>query len=164
MKAAKCLTLMLAVPLLVQQQGASVAVERTLTIAGACPTLVNPSSKGVTRMLLVGDATFAVSAVVLDSLELRRCDGEGGAATPLNNSFKFKNLNGPLGGSVNCDGCACNPPPPDNFGDLSMEFRTDTTLAALGIATGGEFITLELTGTLNDGSAFFARDCILVVP
>ncbi len=44
-----------------------------------------------------------------------------------------------------------------------MKFRTDTTLAALGLGAG-DSATLELTGEMLDGTAFCARDCIVVVP
>ena len=125
---------------------------------------MNPNSNGVIPVLLVGDAGFDVNNVDLDSLDLHRCDGEGGSATPLADHTAVKDLNHP-GDSVGCGECACNDDQSsDGIDDLSMKFRTDETLAALSIGAGSGVVTLELTGTMLDGTPFCARDCIVVVP
>ena len=80
-----------------------IAVENTLIVGqGACPAPVNPKSKGVIPMLLAGDVDFDVNDVILDSLELRRCDGVGGTATPLARHTHVADLNHPSGGEVGC--------------------------------------------------------------
>ena len=45
-----------------------------------------------------------------------------------------------------------------------MKFRTDETLAALGIGAGDGVVGVELTADLADGTSVFARDCVVVVP
>ncbi len=131
---------------------------------GACPAPVNPNSNGVLPMLLVGDDGFDVNNIDLDSLDLHRCDGAGGSATPLAEHIKVKDLNHP-GDSVGCGECACSDDQSsDGIDDLSLKFRTDTTLAALGIGAGDGVLTVELTGTMLDGTPFCSRDCLVVVP
>ncbi|MCH8881510.1 MAG: hypothetical protein IID34_16720, partial [Planctomycetes bacterium] len=145
----------------------STAVERTLIVKqGACPAPVNPNSNGVIPMLLVGDEDFDVNNVDLSSLELRRCDGAGGVATPLADHTEVEDLNHPFGGGeVGCGACACNEnQESDGIGDLKLKFRTDTTLAALGLTAADGVTTVELSGSMMDGSAFVARDCMVVVP
>ena len=142
-------------------------VERTLIVKqGACPAPVNPNSNGVIPMLLVGDGDFDVNMVDLTTLELRRCDGAGGVATPLADHTEVEDLNHPFGGGeVGCGACACNEnQESDGIGDLKLKFRTDTTLAALGLTAADGVTTVELSGSMMDGSAFVARDCMVVVP
>jgi hypothetical protein len=140
-------------------------IEQTLIVKqGACPAPVNPNSNGVIPILLVGDAGFDVNNIDLDSLDLHRCDGVGGSATPLADHTHVSDLNHP-GGPVGCGECQCNDDQSsDGIDDLSMKFRTDETLAALGIGVGDGVVTVELTGNMNDGSPFCARDCVIVVP
>ncbi len=155
-----------------QNQTISLGAEpRTLIIKqGACPAPVNPNSNGVVPMLLVGEPDFDVRDVVQDSLELRRCDGQGGFVTPLNGppgpKIKVKDLNHPFDGEVGCDGpCACNPDQSsDGIKDLSMKFRTADLMTELGLDADDGLVVLTLTGFLEDGSAFFANDCIEIVP
>ena len=80
-------------------------IEQTLIVKqGACPAPVNPDSNGVIPMLLVGDLGFDVNNIALDSLDLHRCDGDGGSATPLADHTSVKDLNHP-GDSVGCGEC-----------------------------------------------------------
>ncbi|MCH8880871.1 MAG: hypothetical protein IID34_13450 [Planctomycetes bacterium] len=140
--------------------------EQTLIIKqGACPAPVNPNSNGVIPMALIGSDTFDVNLVDLSSLSLRRCDGEGGSWAPLAEHTLIEDLNHP-GGSVECGGCQCNDnQESDGIDDLTMKFRTDETLAALGIGVGDGVVTVELRGSLLDGTPFCtARDCLVVVP
>jgi hypothetical protein len=84
---------------------------------------------------------------------------------PLVNHTRVVDLNHPLEGDVGCDGCACNANQnSDGIADLALKFRTGTTLEALGIGLGDSVVTVELTGTLFDGSSFVARDCLVVMP
>ncbi|MCH8880000.1 MAG: hypothetical protein IID34_08970 [Planctomycetes bacterium] len=140
-------------------------VEQTLIIKqGACPAPVNPNSNGVIPILLVGNDGFNVNNIDLASLNLHRCDGEGGSASPLADHTTVEDMNHP-GDSVGCGECACNDnQDSDGIDDLSLKFRTDTTLAALGIGVGNGVVTLELTGMMMNGTPFCARDCMVVVP
>lgn len=141
-------------------------VAATLVVKqGACPAPVNPNSNGVIPMLLAGQEDLDVTAIVLESLELRRCDGLGGVATPLADQIKIKDINGPSQGDLECGECACDGNQGhDGVDDLTLKFRTGTTLEALGLSVADGVTTLELTGELDDGRLFVARDCIVIVP
>ena len=86
-------------------------------------------------------------------------------ATPLAEHTKIKDLNGPGEGDLECGECDCGGSQgQDGIDDLSLKFRTSTTLEALGLSVADGVTTLELTGELEDGTLFAARDCIVIVP
>ncbi len=60
------------------------AVPEALDIKpGSCPNPVNPKSKGVEPMAVVGSESFDVMQVDIDSLTVARADGVGGFAAQL---------------------------------------------------------------------------------
>ncbi len=132
---------------------------------GACPAPVNVNGNGVVPMVLAGSGGFAASTAVPGSLELRRCDGAGGSATPIANQTKLKDLNHPNDGDVQCGECSCNDDQSsDGITDLSLKFATNDLVAAGLIGPGEGQVGLELTGELADGTPFVARDCVAVLP
>jgi len=140
---------------------------RTLIIMqGACPAPVNPNANGVVPMLLVGELDFAADTVVHSSLKLRICgDADGPHIVPLERHIKVKDLNHPFEGTTECGGCTCNPDQhSDGIDDLSLKFRQNEFADVLGLLPGGDVITVELTGVLENGTPFCARDCIRLVP
>ncbi len=140
---------------------------RTLIIMqGACPAPVNPNANGVVPMLLVGELDFAAESAVHSSLKLRICgDTDGPHIVPLGRHIKVKDLNHPFEGTTECGGCTCNPDQrSDGIDDLSLKFRQNEFADVLGLLPGGDVITVELTGVLEDGTPFCARDCIRLVP
>ncbi len=148
----------------------STSLEQTLVIKqGAsgqgpdCNAPVNSNSNGVIPILLVGTGGFNVHNVAQGTLDLHLCgDGPSGVG-PIASHTKFKDLNHPTDLPVGCPGCQCNDDESsDGIDDLSMKFSTSAVVAGLNLTHG--VYTLELTGTLNDGSPFCARDCIIVVP
>lgn len=134
---------------------------------GACPAPVNPHSNGVVPMLLVGDTDFSVHSLIQETLELRRCDGGGGVATPMPDRFRIKDMNHPREGELACGECGCDEgggQNPDGIPDLQLKFRTSEMLVALDLSIGAGTVTLELTGELTDGSIVVGRGCVAVVP
>ena len=75
------------------------------------------------------------------------------------------------------DGCVVGPPPepppdlcdlctdegPDGFLDLTLKFKAQEVVAALGEVADGECVTVELTGTLNDGTPIKGEDVVLIL-
>ncbi|UCG51252.1 MAG: hypothetical protein JSW58_13805 [Candidatus Latescibacterota bacterium] len=51
----------------------------------------------------------------------------------------------------------------DGFDDLDLKFPTGDVIAALGAVSTGEVVVLTLTGSLDDGTTFEARDCVRIV-
>jgi len=103
---------------------------------------------------------------VHSSLKLRICgDADGPHIVPLERHIKVKDLNHPFEGTTECGGCTCNPDQhSDGIDDLSLKFRQNEFADVLGLSPGGDVITVELTGVLEDGTPFCARDCIRLVP
>ncbi len=140
---------------------------------GACPAPVNPGSNGVTPMVLVGGVDFDASDVDVSSLALSRCDGVGGSVAPNDGppgppGAQVEDINHPNPNPATCEtgGCTCNDDQSsDGIDDLKLKFNTDEMDAAMNLSseTAGTIITLLLTGTTNDGSAFSASDCIRIV-
>ncbi|MCH8964704.1 MAG: hypothetical protein IIB58_07070, partial [Planctomycetes bacterium] len=141
--------------------------QQTLIIKqGACPAPVNPAGNGIVPILLVGDFDFAPERVVRDSLKLRLCGHpDGPYMTPLASFTRVKDINHPSTQDVECGGCTCNDDQSsDGIDDLSMKFRARQFSTVLGLTPGSGQVTLELSGVLENGTAFSARDCILIVP
>jgi hypothetical protein len=147
---------------------------RTLIIKqGACPAPVNPASNGVTPMVLVGDVDFDVNDIDPSSLWLSRCDGVGGAVAPNDgppgpSGIRVNDLNHPSPDPATCQtgGCTCNDDQSsDGLDDLQLTFDSAEMADVLGLDAEPveAIITLELSGTLNDGTAFAASDCIRLV-
>jgi hypothetical protein len=147
---------------------------RTLIIKqGACPAPVNPASNGVTPMVLAGDVDFDVNDIDPSSLLLTRCDGVGGAVAPNDgppgpSGIQVNDLNHPNPEPATCQtgGCTCNDDQTsDGLDDLQLKFDSTEMAVVLGLDVEpvGAIITLVLSGTLNDGTAFTASDCIRVV-
>ncbi len=151
------------------------AADRTLIIKqGACPAPVNPASRGLTPMLLVGEEDFDVSQVDLSSLELTRCDGVGDAVAPHSGppgpGTRIVDLNHPNLDEVGCGAdqvpCACNEDQSsDGIDDLQLKFDTSDMAEAFMLdgEPSGSIITLFLSGDLTDGTRFVAADCIRTV-
>jgi hypothetical protein len=124
-------------------------------------------------MVLVGAVDFDASDVDVSSLALSRCDGVGGSVAPNDGppgppGARVRDINRPNPDPATCEtgGCTCNnDQSSDGIDDLALKFNTDEMAAAmnLGAETPGTVITLVLTGTLNDGTAFSASDCIRIV-
>ncbi|MCZ6654394.1 MAG: hypothetical protein O7D91_15375, partial [Planctomycetota bacterium] len=141
--------------------------QQTLIVKqGACPAPVNPTGNGIVPILLVGDFDFAAEKVVRDSLKLRLCGHpDGPYMTPLASFTRVKDINHPYAQDVECGGCMCNDDQSsDGIDDLSMKFRAREFSTVLGLTPDSAQVTLELSGVLENGTPFSARDCILIVP
>lgn len=61
------------------------------------------------------------------------------------------------------DECECNAEGADDFDDLTLKFRTQELVTALGSLTRGDMVELTITGQLLDGNEFTGVDCVLIV-
>lgn len=130
----------------------------------SCPNPVNPTSKGVLPVTLVGSIDFDVTMVDLDSLTLARGDGVGESITPLSNRrgprIDIEDVTTP----VSDEPCMCHNLSGDGIDDLSLKFSTAVLSRAFMLNTlpDGETIELVLRGTLQDGTTLEATDCIVI--
>jgi hypothetical protein len=131
---------------------------------GSCPNPVNPRSRGVVPMAIVGGDSFDVTQIDVGTLTLRRADGVGGIAAPLS---------GPLGPGITTDDvatpfsgdlCECHGLGGDGIDDLLLKFSTHDLAGAFQLSElpGGTSIMLTLRGSLLDGTAFEASDCVVI--
>jgi hypothetical protein len=133
---------------------------------GSCPNSFNRNSNGVLPVALVGTDTFDVASVDITSLEIARADGVGGGAAPNEGPpgphTVVEDVTAPFAGEP----CDCDELSADGIMDLSMKFWSNDVVEALELddLPAGEFVELELSGMLMDGTAFTATDCIRLVP
>ena len=131
---------------------------------GTCPNPVNPSSQGVVPVTLLGNLDFDVMAINPDSLMLTRADGVGGSVSPLSDRRGPGIIIEDLITPFDDEPCTCHELAGDGIDDLSLKFSTSEMSRAfeLNALPRGETIELVLRGTLQDGSAFEATDCIVI--
>ena len=58
--------------------------------------------------------------------------------------------------------CECTTEGPDGYLDLTLKFKTQAIVDALGEVANGETVALTLTGKLIDGTPIEGEDCIRV--
>ena len=131
---------------------------------GSCPNMVNPRSRGVVPVAIVGSLDFDVAAIDPDSLTLARVDGVGTSVAPLSGrggrGIVIKDVATPLVGEP----CTCHDVDRDGIDDLAMKFSTLEMSRAFELngLPRGTSIELMLQGSLQDGTTFEGVDCIVV--
>ncbi len=121
-------------------------------------------------MALLGSDTLDVTQVELSSLQLSRKDGVGGSVGPNEGPpgphSTIDDVATPFDGDPQDPENCCHEAGGDGVDDLVMHFNTPDVCSALGLdaLSGGTFLSLQLTGTLLDGTAFRAEDCMVIVP
>jgi hypothetical protein len=116
----------------------------------SCPNPINPVSRGVTPVAILGTGTGDVTEIDPTTIML-----EGIA--PLRTSFW--DVSAPV---VDGDECDCSEDGPDGFTDLTMVFRTQELVAALGPIERDDILVLTLTAQLLDGTPVSLTDCMVV--
>jgi hypothetical protein len=133
---------------------------------GSCPNPFNLKSNGKLPVALAGTAGFVVAQVKQSTLRLGRADGKGGSVPPIEGPpgphTTVDDVATPFAGAL----CDCHDAGGDGTNDLVMHFDTQTLVDELGLECfePGEAVALALTGELENGSAFVATDCIVIVP
>jgi len=131
---------------------------------GSCPNPVNPRSKGVVPMAIVGSDSFDVTQIDAGTLTLRRADGVGSVATPLSGPpgprITIDDVATPFAGDL----CDCHDLGGDGIDDLLLKFSTPELAGAFQLSKvrSGAPIMLTLSGSLLDGTAFRASDCVVI--
>lgn len=110
----------------------------------SCPNPLNTNSRGVLPVAILGTASLDVTTIDVASLLL-----EGVA--PVEDSIE--DVATPFDG----DPCDCDTLGPDGYLDLTLKFKTQDIVAALGAVNDGDEIILTLTGT-----GITAQDCVII--
>lgn len=127
--------------------------ELTLVIKpGGCPNPLNPTSKGVLPMAILGGEGTDIDDIDLASIEIN-------GVSPLRSNHE--DVGGPAGETA--ENCECVEGACDGILDLTLKFSTPEIVATLGPVSRGDIIELRLTGALHDGSTFEASECVVIV-
>ncbi len=131
---------------------------------GSCPNPVNPRSKGVVPVAIIGSESFDVTQIDIDSLLLARADGVGGAAAPLGKRRGAWSEVADVGTPFDGEPCDCHELGADGIDDLLLKFSTPelAEVLELGSLPRGTSVALTLSGSLLDGTGFEASDCIVI--
>ena len=116
----------------------------------SCPNPLNVKSKGVLPVAILGTQDFDVSLIDTASIQLN-------GIRAIRSSFE--DVATPMLGVSDCD---CTEDGPDGFIDLTLKFKTQEIVEALGEVEHGDVITLELTGVLFGEIPIEGADCILI--
>ena len=116
----------------------------------SCPNPVNTKSKGVLPVVILGSDVLDINDIDYDSILL-----EGIA--PLRGSYE--DVASPVADNTEC---ACTTNGADGYMDLTLKFKTQEIVAALGEVVDDELWMLHLTGNLKDGTPIEGTDCILI--
>jgi hypothetical protein len=116
----------------------------------SCLNIMNPKSKGVFDVAILGAGNFDVLNIDVATLSL-----EGVA--PLRS--RYKDDAAPL---INGQECECESKKKDGIVDLTMKFDTEQVIETLGEVEDGQEWLLHLGGSLYDGTAIEGTDCILI--
>ncbi|MFH1371799.1 MAG: PKD domain-containing protein [Planctomycetota bacterium] len=117
---------------------------------GSCPNPVNVKSSGVLPVAILGTNDYDVTTI--DATFIRLAGVE-----PLRSSFE--DVAGPAADSNDCN---CTSDGPDGFLDLTLKFKTERIVEAIGDVNEGDVLTLELTGVLIGERPIEGADCILI--
>ncbi|MGD8500457.1 MAG: hypothetical protein PVJ86_07400 [Phycisphaerales bacterium] len=117
---------------------------------GSCPNPLNLNSKGVLPVAILGSEGFDVTTIDPDSILL-----EGVA--PIRSSYEDVST------PVSEDECACTTEGPDGFLDLTLKFKTQEIVAAIGEVSDGDLLSLTLTGEDISGVSIEGTDCVVVI-
>ncbi len=116
----------------------------------------NPKKGGVLPVAILGGEGFDAGDIDIATVRL-----EGVA--PLDKEAQYEDVSRPV---ADASPCACTTDGGDGYLDLSLKFSNQEialALAAAGPLVRGETRALTLTGSLADGTAFEAGDCVVFV-
>jgi hypothetical protein len=117
---------------------------------GSCPNPLNVKSSGVLPVAILGTADFDITTIDPTSIRLA-------GVSPLRSNFE--DVAGP---PINSNDCNCTEDGPDGFLDLTLKFKTQNIVEAIGDVNEGDVLTLELTGVLIGERPIEGTDCILI--
>lgn len=126
---------------------------------GSCPNPLNPTSRGVLPVALLGSAELDVTQIDPATILLWR---DGANATVMMVRATLEDV----GAAHDAEPCHCIETEPDGIRDLVLKFNMSELVPALGLdrVDHDEPVTLFITGALLDGTTFTTSDCVNMVP
>ena len=121
---------------------------------------LNPKSKGVLPVAILGSSTFDVTTIDPDTIQLSR-EGVEGKVAPIRASY------GDVTTSTGSPMVACHELEGDGYADLKLKFRTQQLVEVLKLReVAGQSVQLTLTGTLKEefgGTPIEGQDYVKVL-
>ena len=116
----------------------------------SCPNPLNVKSKGVLPVAILGSEDFDVNTIDPTSIRLAGVE-------PLRSGYE--DVAAPV---LDANDCNCTENGPDGLLDLTLKFKTQRIVQAIGEVNDGDVLTLPLTGVLFDETPVEGADCILI--
>jgi len=116
----------------------------------SCPNPLNVKSSGVLPVAILGSEDLDVSEIVPTSIQLAGIDA-------IRNDYE--DVATPL---LDVNDCNCTKAGPDGYLDLTLKFKTQRIVEAIGEVNNGDVLTLQLTGVLFGERPIEGTDCILI--
>jgi len=116
----------------------------------SCPNPLNVNNKGLLPVAILGSEDLDVTTI--DVASIRLAD-----VAPIRSSFE--DVAAPV---IDGEECECTTEGPDGYLDLTLKFKTQDIVQALGEVVDGEVLALTLTGELSDETSIEGADCIRV--
>ncbi|MHC4455702.1 MAG: hypothetical protein ACYS0I_01220 [Planctomycetota bacterium] len=117
---------------------------------GSCPNPVNVKSKGVLPVAVLGAEGFDVNMIDVASVRLA-------GVAPIRSSYE--DVAAPV---AEANDCNCTEEGPDGYTDLTLKFKTQEIVGALGDVNDRDVVPLTLEVVLQDETPIEGVDCIVV--
>lgn len=141
--------------------GQSDTADSTLTIVppievavdikpGSCPNPLNVKSRGVLPVAILGSQEFDVTDVDVASIQLAGVDP---------NRSSYEDVATPVTDENECE---CTEDANDGYLDLTLKFKTQEIVEAIGDVDHGDVLTLDLDGVLFGERPIVGTDCIVI--
>ncbi|MCH7680592.1 right-handed parallel beta-helix repeat-containing protein [candidate division KSB1 bacterium] len=117
----------------------------------SCPNPLNTKSKGVLPVAILGSDELDVSSINPQSVSLA-------GVSPIR--WGIEDVSTPI--MERQDECDCTTDGADGFDDLTLKFKTQEIVAAIGSVNNGKEVVLTITAELFDGTLLEGEDCIIV--
>jgi len=122
---------------------------------GSCPNPLNPGSRGVLPVAILGSADLDVTEIDVASIRLV-------GVSPIRSNFE--DVAAPV---VDGNVCDCTDSDGDGYMDLTLKFKTMEVVEQLiGIIDDldkGDQVALTLTGAMIDQKPIEGQDCVIIV-
>ncbi len=121
---------------------------------GSCPNQLNVKSKGVLKVAILGTEDFDVLDIDPRTIQF---EGVGPRHWKVRDVATPYDADTMQGGRLDCTKKG-----PDGFLDLTLKFRTQDIVGAIGSVSNGACLVLMLTGELFDGTPIWGDDVVRI--
>ena len=117
---------------------------------GSCPNPLNPKSRGVLPVAVLGSDGLDVTEIDPASIRL--------AGVPALRS-SYEDVAAPI---IKTEDCDCAKTDPDGYTDLVLKFDTQEIVATLPLFCHSDTVPLPFNALLNDGTPVEGSDCVVI--